>query len=81
MIRQSLEDTNQGIQVKGIYINNIRYTDDLVCITSTREELQNMLIFVNNVCKKYGKTINIRKTKGIIKHSDEQGERHQYLDG
>lgn len=47
-----------------------------------KEKLQNVLINVNNVSKKYAMTTNVRKTRSMIsKHNNAQGRKILYLGG
>jgi len=46
-----LENTNDGILLKGVIINNLRYADDTVLISDTVEGLQRLIDRVIEVCK------------------------------
>ena len=63
---EALENSNEGILVNGVRINNIRYADDTVLITSDLLEMQSLLDRINTVGIKFGLHINIKKTKLMI---------------
>ena len=46
----------------GMYINNLRYTDDTTLMAET-EELKNLLMKVKEKSEKVGLKLNIQKTK------------------
>ena len=44
-------------------INNLRYTNDTILITESKEELKNLLMKVKEESEKAGLKLNIQKTK------------------
>lgn len=61
-----LSDAEEGIRMDGKLINNIRYADDNVIITSSLENLQTLLQRVNKVSNKFGLKLNVSKTKLML---------------
>ena len=41
-----LDDSQTGIKIAGININNVRYADDTILMTESEEELKNLLMKV-----------------------------------
>ena len=52
-------NTNKGIHIGGITINNLRYVDDTVLLAETEEDLQEILNEVNRI----GKTFDMNMHK------------------
>ena len=63
VITEALEDSQDGVIVNGEIIFNIRYADDMVLATSSKEMLQRMINKVNEACKKYGMKLYAKNTK------------------
>lgn len=63
---EALENVEAGIKINGIILNNLRYADDTVIMASSAEELQLILDRINDVGKRNGLIINIKKTKFMI---------------
>ena len=53
----------KGIRIDGSYLNNLRFADDIVLISSDVSEHGEMLEQFNNATKKVGLRINLGKTK------------------
>ena len=53
----------KGIRIDRSYLNNQRFADDLVVISSDVSELGEMLEQLNNAAKKVGLRMNLSKTK------------------
>ncbi|KAI5718027.1 hypothetical protein M8J77_015079 [Diaphorina citri] len=66
IFKEALEDTEEGINIHGTVINNIRYADDTVIFGSSMMELQSLMNKIVNSCRKYGLNLNIKKTKYMI---------------
>ena len=58
----ALEDTQAGIKITRININNLRYADDTIHMAES-EELKNLLMKVKEESEKVGLNLNIQKTK------------------
>ena len=56
----------EGIKVNGITINDIRYADDTVLISTSPRELQKMLNELGKIIKQYGMLINVNKTVCLV---------------
>ena len=46
MRNTGLEETQAGIKIAGININNLRYADDTTLMAESEEELKNLLMIV-----------------------------------
>ena len=62
MRNTGLEETQAGIKIVGININNLRYADDTTLMAES-EELKNLLMKVKEESEKVGLKLNIQKTK------------------
>ena len=58
-----LEWDNKGITINGVKLNHLRFADDIVLITNSGEEAQEMLNELNQESNKLGMKINMKKTK------------------
>ena len=62
-----------------IYINNLRYADDIILMAESEEELKSLLMKVKEQSEKVGLKLNIQKTKimtsGHITSREIDGER------
>src|SRR5438477_9885696 len=58
-----LEWDNKGITINGVKLNHLRFADDIVLITNSDEEAQEMLNELNQESNKLGMKINMKKTK------------------
>ena len=63
MMKEALENNNDGIRVGGIDISADRYADDQAMISNTNAGLQRLLDLLNETGKRYGMKVNIKKTK------------------
>ena len=58
-----LDEAQAGIDIAGLYINNLRYTDDTTLVAESEEELKSLLMKVKEESEKVGLKLNIQKTK------------------
>ena len=58
-----LDEAQAEIKIAGRNINNLRYADDTILMTESKEELKNLLMKVKEESKKAGLKLNIEKTK------------------
>ena len=58
-----LDEAQAGIKVARRYINNLRYADDTILITESKDELKSLLMKVKEESEKVGLKLNIQKTK------------------
>jgi hypothetical protein len=66
IFKDATNSINKGIKVNGVFINNIRYADDTTLIADSLEDLQYLIDRVNAESKKFGLSMNIKKTKMMI---------------
>ena len=62
MRNAGLEETQAGIKIAGININNLRYADN-ISLMAESEELKSLLMKVKEESEKVGLKLNIQKTK------------------
>ena len=62
MRNPGLEETQAGIKIARININNLRYADDTTLMAES-EELKNLLMKVKEESEKVGLKLKIQKTK------------------
>ena len=58
-----LEETQAGIKIAGININNLSYADDITLMAESEEELKSLLMKMKEESEKVGLKLNIQKTK------------------
>ena len=58
-----LHEAQAGIKMAGRNINNLRYTDDIMLMAESKEELKSLLMKVKEESEKVGLKFNIHKTK------------------
>ncbi|KAI5742924.1 hypothetical protein M8J77_012730 [Diaphorina citri] len=63
IIKETVENVHQGLLLNGRLINNLRYADDLVLLSSSRNGLIDLLKNLFESSKKYNMKINIKKSK------------------
>ena len=63
MRNAGLEETQAGIKIARININNLRYADDTTLMAESEEELKSLLMKVKVESEKVGLKLNIQKTK------------------
>ena len=66
IILRSLEDVDEGFVVNGVLLNNIRYADDTVLLATSQEGLQRLFNTLAEESKRYGLSINAKKTKCMV---------------
>ena len=59
-------NSSDPIQLGSIMLNSISFADDLLCISLSREGLQNCLNKLESYCRKWGLEINENKTKCMV---------------
>ena len=65
--------SNKGINIGGTYLNNLRFADDIVLISTTKEELQEMANELEKISREEGLNINIDKTKYMSNVEGDEG--------
>src|SRR6218665_921721 len=63
LIREALEDTEEGIKVGGKIIKALRFADDQAMLAGSLSDLQRMMDRLNLVSVNYNMKINTKKTK------------------
>ena len=63
MRNAGLEESQAGIKIAGININNLRYADDTTLMAESKEELKSLLMKVKEESEEVGLKLNIQKTK------------------
>ena len=63
MQNAKLNEAQAGIKIAGRNINNLRYTDDTMLMTESKEELKSLLMKVKEESEKAGVKLNIQKAK------------------
>ena len=58
-----LDESQAGIEIARININNLRYVDDTTLMAESLEELKSLLMKVNEESEKVGLKLNIQKIK------------------
>ena len=58
-----LDEAQAGIKIARRNINNLRYTDDIILIAESEEELKSLLMKMKEKSEKPGLKLNIQKTK------------------
>ena len=63
MRNAGLNETQAGIKIAKININNLRYADDTTLMAESEEELRRLLMKVKEESERAGLKLNIQKTK------------------
>ena len=58
-----LEEAQDGIQIAGGNINNLRYADDTTLMAESEEDLKSLLMKMKEQIETVGLKLNIQKTK------------------
>ena len=63
MRNAGLDEEQAGIKIAGRNISNLRYSDDIILMAESEEELKSLLMKVKEESEKVGLKLNIQKTK------------------
>ena len=63
LVREAVEDMEEGIKVGGRWIKALRFADDQAMLARNQKGLQAMMDRLNTTSTEYGMKINIKKTK------------------
>src|SRR6478609_4172546 len=66
MMKQALENVEEGIRVGGELIKDVKYADDQRMVANTEAGLQSLMDSLNTTAKHYDMKINIKKTKAMV---------------
>jgi len=64
-MRETLDGFQAGLQIGGRMITNLRYSDDIILLTTLEAELQEFVDRLDRVSCEYSLLINVDKTKVI----------------
>src|SRR6476469_8564584 len=70
MMKEALENVEEGIRVGGELIKDVKYADDQGMVASTEARLQSLMDSLNTTAKHYHMKINIKKTKAMVVSSN-----------
>src|SRR6476619_414828 len=74
MMKEALENVEEGIRVSGELIKDVKYADDQGMVANTEAGLESLMDSLNTTAKLYDMMINIKKTKAMVA-SRHRGER------
>ena len=63
MENAELDEAQAGVKIAGRNINNLRYADDTILISESKEKLKDLLMKMKEESEKNGLKVNIQKTK------------------
>ena len=63
MRNAGLDETQAGIKIAGMNINNLRYADDTTLMAESKEELKSLLMNMKEESEKVSLKLNIQKSK------------------
>jgi len=66
MMKEALENVEEGIRVGGELIKDVKYADDQGMVANTEAGLQSLMDSLNTTAKHYDMKINIKKTKVMV---------------
>ena len=66
MMKEALENVEEGIRVGGELIKDVKYADDQGMVANTEAGLQSLMNSLNTTAKHYDMKIKIKKTKAMV---------------
>src|SRR6476469_1311221 len=66
MMKEALENVEEGIRVGGELIKDVKYADEQGMVANTEAGLQNLMHSLNTTAKRYDMKINIKKTNAMV---------------
>jgi hypothetical protein len=63
MMNIALDNTEIGVRISGVIINNLRFADDIDLMAESEDKLQELTTRVHESSKRFGLKINGEKTK------------------
>src|SRR6478609_11232445 len=66
MMKEALENVEEGIRVGGELIKDVIYADDQGMVANTEAELQRLMDSLNTTAKHYDMKVNIKETKAMV---------------
>ena len=79
LIREALQDTEEGIKVGGKMVKALRFADDQAMLANKEEHLQHIMDELNRTSEEYGMKINIKKTKVMRISREAKGEKNMKI--
>ena len=73
VMRKALQGFNGGFKIGGRVINNLRYADDIVLLTTSKEDMQELVNRVDQTAREYNMFINAAKTKVMTNTGEVMG--------
>src|SRR6218665_1470346 len=75
LVREAVEDLEEGIKVGGRWIKALRFADDQAMVAKSQKGLQAMMDRLDRTSREYGMKINTKKTKVLkISKGKETGQ-------
>jgi hypothetical protein len=65
MMKEAMEDINEGVKVGGELLKDVRFADDQAMVASTERGLQKIMDGLTTTAKQYNMKINVKKTKAM----------------
>jgi len=66
VMKETLDGFQNGLQIGGRMITNLRYADDIILWATSGAELQELVDRLDRVSRKYSLLINVDKTKVMV---------------
>ena len=66
MVAEGLDNINEGTNVGGELVTDVRFADDQGMVAETEKGLQKIMDSLNEISQKYGMKINVKKTKVMV---------------
>src|SRR6478609_2887065 len=66
MMKEALENVEEGIRDGGELIKDVKYADDQGMVANTKAGLQSLMDSLNTTAKHYDIKVNIKKTKAMV---------------
>ena len=81
LMLEAMSDVDEGVNVGGKLLKDVRFADDQGMVASTQNGLQRLMDRVNETSKRYGMKINVKKTKTMIVSKSGGGVVNVLVDG
>src|SRR5580692_8781801 len=81
MMLEAMEDIEEGVQVGGEPLKDVRCADDQGMVASTEQGLQKVMNRLNETAKRYDIKINVNKTKVMVVSREEGRSVNLIIDG
>jgi hypothetical protein len=78
MMKEALEDVDEGVKVGGKIIKETRFADDQALVSGTQEGLQRLVDGLCNTAKEYDMKLNVKKTK-VMRVARKGGDQVQIM--